>query len=65
MKKLLILITLNILTGLVYSQTGESISMKLTDELEHIYSSGHINGFSVAIVNQNGLYIKTDLGTRI
>ena len=42
-----------------YGQVKESLSKSLTVELEQIYSRGQINGFSVAIVNQNGtLYSK-------
>lgn len=42
-----------------YSQTNDSISSNLTKELEEVYSQGYINGFSVAIVNQEGvLYTK-------
>ena len=37
-----------------YTQENDSISKLLVNDLKQIYSQNHINGFSVAIVNQNG-----------
>ncbi|WP_062055486.1 serine hydrolase domain-containing protein [Aquimarina longa] len=62
MRKLSTLILLNILLYQGYSQTNDSITKKLTKELEQIYSQDHINGFSVAIVNQGGILFKKGLG---
>ena len=54
MKKLVITLILNILVSSMYCQTNDSILRKLTEELENICSREYINGFSVAIVNQDG-----------
>ncbi|AUC22952.1 hypothetical protein BTO15_13000 [Polaribacter sejongensis] len=62
MRKLIILILLNVLLYQSYAQTNDSIAKKLTKELEQIYSQGHINGFSVAIVNQDGILFEKGLG---
>ncbi|MDO5978680.1 serine hydrolase domain-containing protein [Flavivirga spongiicola] len=62
MKNLIIILILNILVSSVYCQTNDSISGKLTTELEKICSRGYINGFSVAIVNQDGILYKKGLG---
>ncbi len=54
MKKIITII-LAISFGIsTYAQINDSISKKLTKDLEQVYSRGHINGFSVAIVNQDG-----------
>lgn len=59
MKKFVLTFILITLVDSLYSQTNDSIYIKLTQELESIYSRGYINGFSVAIVNQEGtLYAK-------
>ena len=47
---------------LSYGQANDSISNKLTENLEQIYSQGYITGFSVAIVNQNGTLFEKGLG---
>ncbi|WP_241448738.1 serine hydrolase domain-containing protein [Aquimarina pacifica] len=58
MKKITVLLFCLLLCD-AFAQTNDSISNMLTKELEHIYSRGHINGFSVAIVNESGgLYTK-------
>ena len=62
MKKLIIVIVINILISPIYCQTNDSISRKLTEELERIYSKGYINGFSVAIVNQNSILYEKGFG---
>ena len=62
MRKLIVLILLNILSYQSYGQTNDPITKKLTIELEQIYSQGHINGFSVAIVNQDGILFQKGFG---
>ncbi|AXT54602.1 class A beta-lactamase-related serine hydrolase [Aquimarina sp. AD1] len=62
MKKLIFLILLNVLLYQSYGQTNNSIPKILTKELEQIYSQGHINGFSVAIVNQDGILYEKGFG---
>ncbi|MCK0159636.1 serine hydrolase domain-containing protein [Allomuricauda sp. F6463D] len=62
MKKIITTLILNILVSTVYCQTNDSTSIKLTVELEKIYSRKHINGFSVAIVNQDGTLYKKGFG---
>ncbi len=46
----------------IFGQTDDLISKKLTEDLEQIYSQGHINGFSVAIVNQKGTLFEKGFG---
>ena len=55
MKKIIItlILLLNIFVSTIYCQENESISIRLTEELEKICTRGYINGFAVAIVNQN------------
>jgi CubicO group peptidase (beta-lactamase class C family) len=62
MKKLIALILFNILLSQSYGQTNDSITKALTTDLEQIYSQGYIVGFSVAIVNQNGILFEKGLG---
>lgn len=45
-----------------YGQINDSVSSKLTNDLEEIYSQGYINGFSVAIVNQKGALYTNGFG---
>ena len=52
MKKLILVFLIGIFLNEIHSQTSDSISNKLTEELEEIYDQGFINGFSVVIVNQ-------------
>ena len=62
MKKLVITLILNILVSSMYCQTNDSIAIKLTEELEKIYAREYINGFSVAIVNQDGTLYEKGFG---
>lgn len=62
MRKLIVLILLNVLLYPSYGQPNDSIIKKLNEELEQIYSQDHINGFSVAIVNQDGILFERGLG---
>ena len=62
MKKIIIALILNILVNTIYCQTNDSTSIKLTEELEKIYATGYINGFSVAIVNQDCVLYKKGFG---
>jgi len=62
MKKLIVLIILNGLFYQTYGQTNDSISKLLIRDLEQIYTQNHINGFSVAIVDQNGTLFENGFG---
>ena len=62
MRKLVITLILNILVSSMYCQTNDSIATKLTEELDKIYTRRHINGFSVAIVNQDGTLYEKGFG---
>jgi CubicO group peptidase (beta-lactamase class C family) len=62
MKKLVITLILNIFVSTIYCQTNDSTSIKLTEELEKIYARDYINGFSVAIVNQDGILYEKGFG---
>tara|TARA_R110000765_G_scaffold362906_1_gene453133 strand:+ start:6715 stop:7914 length:1200 start_codon:yes stop_codon:yes gene_type:complete len=62
MKKIIITLILNILVSTIYCQTNDSTSIKLTQELEKIYAREYINGFSVAIVNQDGVLYEKGFG---
>ena len=62
MKKIVVTLTLNILVSSMYCQTNDSIAVKLTEELDKIYTRRHINGFSVAIVNQDGTLYEKGFG---
>lgn len=53
MKKIFIVVILIAFNEINYGQTNNSISEKLTEELHQIYAHGHINGFSVAIVDKD------------
>ena len=46
----------------IYCQTNDFNSTKLTEELEKIYARKYINGFSVAIVNQDGILYEKGFG---
>ncbi|RRQ48168.1 class A beta-lactamase-related serine hydrolase [Maribacter algicola] len=46
----------------IYCTTNDSTSIKLTEELEKIYAREYINGFSVAIVNQDGILYEKGFG---
>ena len=62
MRRIIILLILNLVLYTGYGQTNDSISIKLTEDLEQIYSQGHINGFSVAIVNQDSTLFEKGFG---
>ncbi|WP_347922843.1 serine hydrolase domain-containing protein [Pontimicrobium sp. SW4] len=62
MKKIVILLTLSILFCHSYGQTKESITKKLIEDLEQIYSQDYINGFSVAIVNEEETLFEKGFG---
>lgn len=46
----------------VFTQTDDSVANELTEELEQIYKQGHINGFSVAIVNSDATLFTKGFG---
>ena len=50
MTKFWIILILSLTLSPIYAQKADTISAKLSEELLQIYSQGHINGFSVAIV---------------
>jgi len=59
MKKIIVLLVLYIQIGSINAQTKDNNAQELTDSLEQIFKRGHINGFSVAIVNSDSiLYTK-------
>ncbi len=60
MKKLIIILALSNCLSPSFCQTN--ISEKLTRQLEEVYAQGHIVGFSVAIVDQNGLLYSKGFG---
>ncbi len=62
MKKIIITLILNILVSTIYCQTNDSTSIKLTEELEKIYAREYVNGFSVAIVNQDSILYQKGFG---
>ena len=62
MRKIIFLIILNGLFYQNYAQTNDAITNRLTKDLEEIYSQGHIIGFSVAIVNQEGILFNKGFG---
>ena len=62
MRKVITLIILNGLFYPNYAQTDDAITNRLTKDLEEIYSQGHIVGFSVAIVNQEGILFNQGFG---
>lgn len=62
MKELFVLFALNILFIGVYSQVNDSISSKLSRDLEQIYAQEHIVGFSLAIVNSKGALYEKGFG---
>ncbi len=62
MRKLIVLILLNISFSQSYGQTNDSLFKNLSEDLEKIYGRDHIIGFSVSIVNQNGALYKKGFG---
>ena len=57
-----ILIISKVLFNPSYAQTNDSISKLLVNDLKQIFSQNNINGFSVAIVNQNGTLFESGFG---
>lgn len=62
MRKLYILIIFNALLCQSYGQINNSISQELTKNLKQIYTQDQIVGFSVAIVNQDGILYEKGFG---
>lgn len=62
MRKIILLIILHGLFYQNYAQTDDAITNKLIKDLREIYSQGHIVGFSVAIVNQEGILFNKGFG---
>ncbi len=62
MKKIFVTLLLCSAINFSYSQINEKVSNKLIEELENIYSQGHINGYSAAIVNQNNILFSKGFG---
>lgn len=62
MKKIVIILILNVFVSSIYCQTNDSTSIKLTEELKKICAREYINGFSVAIVNQDGILYEKGYG---
>ncbi|MEO9510501.1 MAG: serine hydrolase domain-containing protein [Flavobacteriaceae bacterium] len=62
MKNIIITLILNVFVSTIYCQTNDFTSTKLTEELEKIYTRKYINGFSVAIVNQDGILYQKGFG---
>lgn len=62
MKKTIIALLLSTSFNVSFCQINDIISNKLTQELENIYSQGYINGFSVAIVDQNNTLFTKGFG---
>lgn len=64
LKKIFIIVVI-ISNGLFYksyAQANDSISKLLISDLEQIYNQNQINGFSIAIVNQNGTLFESGFG---
>lgn len=62
MKKLVFLVIYSTALFAVYGQTTKVTLNQLTQELEHISKLGHINGFSVAIVNSDSIVYTQGFG---
>lgn len=62
MTKLLFVLLLSLALNPIYAQYTDTISDQLTQELKQIYSKGYINGFSVAIVNEDGSIYEKGFG---
>tara|TARA_R110000765_G_scaffold17732_1_gene48094 strand:+ start:1236 stop:2441 length:1206 start_codon:yes stop_codon:yes gene_type:complete len=61
-KKISQLILFTLFVGTTYAQTNDSISNKLTNELNKIATDGSLVGFSVAIVNEEGTLYENGFG---
>lgn len=57
-----LLFLFSICMGNTYDQENDSISNKLTKELEQISANGTLVGFSVAIVNEDGTLYENGFG---
>ncbi|SNZ00031.1 serine hydrolase domain-containing protein [Flagellimonas pacifica] len=62
MKTILILIGLLAYCSITYGQINKTTAETLTQELNQIYSQGHITGFSVSIVNQDSILYTNGFG---
>ena len=62
MKKLFLLLACIAMYFPAYSQSKNTTEQTLTEALEHIASQGHINGFSVAIVNADSTLFAKGFG---
>jgi CubicO group peptidase (beta-lactamase class C family) len=56
------LVICNTVFFIAYSQTTKATLKQLTEELEEIHTLGHINGFSVAIVNSDSIVYTQGFG---
>ncbi|WP_247656537.1 serine hydrolase domain-containing protein [Maribacter sp. MMG018] len=61
-KKIRLLFLFSLCMGNTYAQENDSISNKLTKELEQISTNGPLVGFSVAIVNEDGTLYENGFG---
>lgn len=62
MKKLVFLVLCNTVFFVAFAQTTKVTLEQLTEELEQISKLGHINGFSVAIVNSDSIVYTQGFG---
>lgn len=62
MRKLIALLLFHSFIYQSFAQTNAQLAKELTGELEQVYSQGHIVGFSVAIVNQDGVLYEKGFG---
>lgn len=62
MKKTIITLLLTVSLHFSFCQINTTASNQLLQELENIYTQGHINGFSVAIVDQNSILFTKGFG---
>jgi len=63
MKNIVLTLLLSISVSIGFGQSDQTIPDKLTKELESISAQKHINGFSVAIVNQTGVLFTKGFGS--
>ena len=62
LKKIDQFILATLFVGITHAQTNDSISKKLTSELQQISANGNLVGFSVAIVNEDGTLYENGFG---
>ncbi|WP_276168329.1 serine hydrolase domain-containing protein [Zobellia alginiliquefaciens] len=62
LKKIGQFILATLFVGITHAQTNDSISKKLTSELQQISANGNLVGFSVAIVNEDGTLYEDGFG---